>query len=67
MGVTFHPDGGILIDDPEIERIIAEICEITGESAETAIMRAMEEAIEHRKIGRVDGASSENPRPESSD
>ena len=67
MGITFHPDGGILIDDPEIEQIIAEMCEITGEPAETAVMRAIEEALEHRKTGRVDGAFTKNSQPESSD
>lgn len=34
MVVTFHPDGGILIDDLAIEQTIAEIREITGESPE---------------------------------
>jgi hypothetical protein len=46
VSVTFHPDGGILIDDPKIERIIAEICEITGESPEEAVARAVHEALE---------------------
>jgi hypothetical protein len=42
MGVTFHPDGGIVIDDPEIERDIAEICRITGESPEQAVLISLQ-------------------------
>ena len=60
MGVTFHPDGGILIDDPEIEQTIAEICEVTGESSEEAVARAVYEALERRRVRSVELPSVSN-------
>jgi hypothetical protein len=49
MGVTFHPDGGIVIDDREIERDIAEICRITGESPEQAVLISFQELVQRRE------------------
>jgi hypothetical protein len=50
MGVTIHPDGGLLIDDPALEAKIHELCEITGESPEVAVGRAVREEYERRGL-----------------
>jgi hypothetical protein len=55
MGVTFRPEGGIVIDDPQIERDIAEICKITGESPEVVILKALQESRERGNFDVGDG------------
>jgi hypothetical protein len=57
MSVTFHPDGGFVIDDPEIERTILELCRLTGETPERVVDIAVSEAL-----GRIAcQSSSETP------
>jgi hypothetical protein len=53
MSVIFHPDGSILIDDPEIERDIAGTRKITGESPDEAVIKAVQEALDRRNVMRA--------------
>jgi len=49
MSVTFNPNGGIDIDDPELEQKIADLCQLTGETVEVVLLNALRERREELK------------------